>query len=211
MGHEPRRLGGRLVRTMTTMTLGIRELSAPAIARAAEHRQLIHITNGGVLAGVLVPVSNSEVQQLVDQNLTRVIHNINRGEREIQKLMEGTAVDGPGTSANVPSLGSPAPRFVTADDVLQEESAPVLDLTRMRRVPLREVSGRLLQEAAERNEAVAVTTDRVVAGVIFPVTQQWVSQLIEQNLSRVLFSIQSGEAELASSQRMTTADDVADS
>ena len=66
----------------------------------------------------------------------------------------------------------------------------------MRRVSLREVNGRLLEDAAAHHQTIAVTTDRVMAGVIIPVSQTWVAQLVEDNFARILDSISRGEAEI---------------
>jgi hypothetical protein len=184
-------------------TVGIRELTAPVIARAAERDELVGITNGRVFAGVLVPVSRSQVQHLVDQNITRVMRNITRGEREVR------AASAP-ADESTPDAGRM--RFTTVDDVADQQGKTSgksgIDVHGMRRVSLRSVNGTLLEEAAEQNQPIAVTTDHIVAGVIFPVNQRWVAQLIEMNLSRVLNSIELGEKEMSSQQGMTTLDDL---
>lgn len=182
-------------------TLAIRELTGPALRRAADADEVIGITNDRILAGVLIPISREWVEQLVEQNLSRVVQNIRRGEQEIEAVVQ-TAEQGaerrPGAARS--------PGFTTLDDVLSQPSTGTPK--RMRRVNLRDISGSVLQEAAEQNEAIVLTTDRIVAGLIYPITQDWVADLIEQNLPRILHNLSIGEKELAAEHRMTTLDDI---
>jgi hypothetical protein len=175
-------------------TLAIRELTGPAVRRAADADEIIGITNDRILAGVLIPISPDWVEQLVEQNLTRVVRNIRGGEREM-------------IAAADPAGDRSAGRFTTLNDVLNEPAAAAPK--RMRRVNLRDISGSVLQDAAEQNEAIILTTDRIVAGLIYPVTQDWVADLVEQNLGRVLHNLTIGEKELSAAHPVTTLDDIA--
>jgi hypothetical protein len=179
-------------------TLAIRELDAPTICQAAQHDQVIGITNGRVLAGVLVPISRDWVHQLIEGHFSRIVQNIRRGEREVATVLD---------AADDPTDLPPAATFTTLTDVLRQPPPPAgLALDQARQVSLRDISGRVLEEAAQRDEPIVLTTDRVVAGVIFPVSQSLVIQLVEQNLSRILYNIQAGEKELDTGT-MTTLDD----
>ena len=179
-------------------TIGIRDLSAPVIAAAADRDELIGITNGRVLAGVLLPFSTSYVQQLVEQNITRVLRNVARGEGELDRAMKS------------PNPGNSPDQFVTLEDMTGRlaPKSDEFDLATMRRVSLREINGSLLEKAAELNQTIAVTADRVIAGVIFPVSRRLVTQLVENNLSRVLHNIELGEKELSTGRPLTTLDDI---
>jgi hypothetical protein len=169
-------------------TVAIRELDAPAITEAASHDQVLGITNGRVLAGVLVPISRDWVHQLIEGHFSRIVHNIRRGEREIRTVVQDS--DNRTTAATA--------GFTTLTDVIGEQPLPGnLSLEQARHVSLRDISGKVLEEAAQRDEAIVLTTDRVVAGVIFPVSQRLVIELVEKNLSRILYNIQIGEKELA--------------
>jgi hypothetical protein len=176
-------------------TLAIRELTGPALRSAADADEVIGITNDRILAGVLIPISPEWIEQLVEQNLTQVVRNIRGGEREMAK-----ATDPP------PQPTAPG-GFTTLGDVLNDSSGSTPK--RMRRVNLRDISGRVLQDAAEQNEAIILTTDRIVAGLIYPITQNWVADLVEQNLARVLHNLAIGEKELGAGHPMTTLDDIA--
>jgi len=182
-------------------TMAIRELTAPALRHAAEANEVIGITNDRVLAGILFPIGRDWVEQLVEQNLSRIVRNVHRGEQEVETVLAA--------SDQTQTPASAVPRFSTLEDVTHETAAsPASPLHRNRRVHLRDMSGKLLRAAAEQGEAIVLTTDKVAAGVIFPVTQRWVTELVEQNLSRVLYNISIGEKELAADPHRVTLDDL---
>lgn len=183
-------------------TMAIRELTGPALKRAAEHNEVIGITNDRILAGILFPIGRDWVEQLVEQNLSRIVHNVRRGEQEVEAVLVAN-------DQKDPTVAAGTPRFTTLDDISQEPATGAGGSPgKTRRVHLRDMSGKVLQHAAEQNEAIVLTMDRVVAGVIFPVTQEWVAELVEQNLSRVLYNISVGEKELAADQARVTLDDL---
>jgi hypothetical protein len=185
--------------------MAIRELTAPKIRQAAEDEEVIGITNNRVLAGVLIPVRGDWVEQLIEQNLSRIVHNIRRGEQEVEAVLQAHAQ---GASPSP----EPAASFTTLEEAAREPDGggrpSSATKSRARHVNLRDMSGEVLQDAAEQNEPIILTTDRVVAGVIFPVTQRWVTELVEQNLSRVVYNIGIGEKELSTDEAMTTLDEV---
>ena len=168
-------------------TLAIRELTGPALRRAADADEVIGITNDRILAGVLVPISREWVEQLVEQNLPQLMRN---GSPDAQTR----------------PLAAPPAGFPTLDGALSGPSAGAPK--RVRRVNLRDISGSVLQAAAEQDEAIILMTDRIVAGLIYPITQDWVADLVEQNLPRILHNLSIGEKELAAGHPMTTLDDV---
>ena len=186
--------------------MAIRELTAPALRHAAEDNEVIGITNDRVLAGILFPIGRDWVEQLVEQNLSRIVRNVQRGEQEVTAGLAAGDQAEEVTDSAVPV----APRqFTTLEDVARHPSAPLgAAVSNSRRVHLRDMSGKLLRAAAERNEAIVLTTDKVVAGIIFPVTQQWVTELVEQNLSRVLYNVGIGEKELTARASRVTLDDL---
>ncbi len=186
-------------------TMAIRELTAPALRQAAEDNEVIGITNDRVLAGVLFPIGRDWVEQLVEQNLSRIVRNVQRGEQEVEAVL--AASDQADTPIESPA--SATPRFTTLEDVAQQMPTPPPGaLGQIRRVHLRDMSGKLLRDAAEQGEAIVLTTDKVAAGVIFPVTQRWVTELVEQNLSRVLYNVSIGEKELEADPHRVTLDDL---
>lgn len=167
------------------LTVAIRELDGAVLASAAEQHQVIGLTNDRRLAGVLIPVSRAWVENLVESNLSRVVQSVQRGERELASAARSLSlVDGG------------APQLTTLDDVLGGSMSPGGG-PRLRRVSLRDVDGTLIDEAAERQEALGITNNRVLAGVLVPVSRRWVEQLVDQNLSRILYNLEAGEKEMA--------------
>jgi hypothetical protein len=78
----------------------------------------------------------------------------------------------------------------------------------MRCIGIRQVSAKVLQEAAERHEVLGLTSDNVLTGLLCPVTPAWIERLIEQNISSVLNSIKQGEKEIESEVPVSTLDDI---
>jgi hypothetical protein len=78
----------------------------------------------------------------------------------------------------------------------------------METIKIRELRGSTLEEYARKGELVGLTRDRALIAVVIPIVQAWVEQLIDQNWSRVMHSVATGETELASPAKMTTLDDV---
>jgi len=161
-------------------TLSIRELSGSTLTRAASEGQTIGITNDRVLCAVLIPVSQRWVDQLVNQNLSRILRGVELGEKEL-------------------SNGEFVPALDDLMSLVQSSAARGGDSSGslLRRVSVRELSGALLEEAARQGQALAVTNNRVLAAVLVPVTQRWVDQLVDQNLSRILHGIELGDAAAA--------------
>jgi hypothetical protein len=80
----------------------IRDLSAHRIEEASESKELLILTHGGMLLGIVVPVSQRLVHFLIDQNLSRVMFNAQMAEKEL-------------------STGEP---FTTLDQVVQQAEQP---------------------------------------------------------------------------------------
>jgi hypothetical protein len=75
-------------------------------------------------------------------------------------------------------------------------------------VGIRDFSAKVLEEAARRHRVVGLTIGNVLAGVVCPVTPEWVGRLIEQNVSNIVESIRQGEKEIESGEPLTMLDDV---
>ena len=78
----------------------------------------------------------------------------------------------------------------------------------MRHIGIRQVSAKVLQEAAARHEVLGLTSDNRLTGVLCPVTPEWIERLIEQNISTILSSIKQGEREIESGAPVSTLDDI---
>jgi hypothetical protein len=170
---------------MSMKTIKIREISTKVISNATEP---FAITMDNVVCGVMIPVSPRWVQEVVHQNLSRIANSIQFGEKEI---------------AN----GEP---FVTLDDALADDASADVAAApgaSLRRVSIREISGRLITEAAEHGESLAITSDNVLHGVLIPISDRWLQQVVDANLSRVVRSIRLGEREIVSGERFVTLDE----
>jgi antitoxin (DNA-binding transcriptional repressor) of toxin-antitoxin stability system len=77
----------------------------------------------------------------------------------------------------------------------------------IRTVRIGDLSAAVIREAGVNKEALAVTHDRELIGILVPVTQDLVQFLIEQNMSRVLSNIDHSEEQLQAGTNMTTLDE----
>ncbi len=165
-------------------TIGIREVSGDLIKAAAERGEVLGITNGRVLAGVLMPLQQATVERLVDQNLTRILQNTREGQRDAAA----------GCSVGLDDLVAEPPRPAG-------RRAPA-------RVTIRGLSGARIEQAAAAREALVVTHGGEALALLIPVTLQWVEQLVERNLSRIRYSIERGEREIATGGQVPTLDEL---
>jgi hypothetical protein len=81
------------------------------------------------------------------------------------------------------------------------------DQPSVRNVRIGDLSAGLIEEASRDGQTLALTHDRVLVGIVIPVTPSLVQFLIEQNFSRVLHNITVGEKENIY-ERFVTLDEV---
>ena len=165
-------------------TIGIREVSGERITAAVAAGDVLGITNGRVLAGVLMPLTTETVEHLVDQNVTRIVQNIREGEREVA---EGGSV--------------------SLEELINEEPRPT-SRRAPERVTIRGLSGARISAAADAHEALVITHAGAAIALLIPVTLQWVEQLVDRNLSRIRHSIERGEREVAAGGYLPTLDEL---
>jgi hypothetical protein len=77
----------------STSVVGIRQLSARRIEQAGHSRELLVLTNGRLLVGIVVPVTQRLVEFLVSQNLSRVLYNIGQAESTVAAGEPFTTLD----------------------------------------------------------------------------------------------------------------------
>jgi hypothetical protein len=80
----------------------------------------------------------------------------------------------------------------------------------VRTVRIGDLSAGLIEKAGEDGQTLAITHDRELIGIVIPVTRGLVEFLIEQNVSRVLYNIIHGEAQLRAAGELTTLDEALD-
>jgi hypothetical protein len=76
----------------SVQSVRIGDLDGAVIEEAARQDRTIAVTHGRVLVGVLMPVSKYLVEHLVEENMSRVLYNIAKGEMEIS-AGHATALD----------------------------------------------------------------------------------------------------------------------
>lgn len=79
----------------------------------------------------------------------------------------------------------------------------------VKNISIREVRASKLREFAAEGTLAAITDNRVLAGIFCPVTQDWLTQMLAMNRSRIRESVRSGEKELANLTRLRTLDSLA--
>lgn len=77
----------------------------------------------------------------------------------------------------------------------------------VRTVRIGDLSAKLIDDAGANGQVLAVTHDHELIGILVPVTQDLVQSLVEDNISRVLDSIDKSENQMASADRMITLDE----
>lgn len=67
----------------------------------------------------------------------------------------------------------------------------------MKTIKLRDVDGPRIEELAESGELVGITSNRVLVGVLCPISRSWLEHVVEMNFSRLNQNIAAGEDDLA--------------
>jgi antitoxin (DNA-binding transcriptional repressor) of toxin-antitoxin stability system len=77
----------------STRTVRIGDLSAKEIEQAGVDGQTIAVTHDRELIAIIIPVTRNLVEFLLEQNMSRVLHNIEQDRREIRSTRPLTSVD----------------------------------------------------------------------------------------------------------------------
>jgi hypothetical protein len=72
-----------MVEPSVVRPIRIGDLSAEQIEKAGVNGQTLAITHDRKLIGILIPVTQGLVQFLIEQNISRVLHNIGQGEGQL--------------------------------------------------------------------------------------------------------------------------------
>src|ERR1700733_5223586 len=80
----------------------------------------------------------------------------------------------------------------------------------VRTVRIGDLTADLIQKAGAAGQSLAITHDGQLLGIAIPVTQGLVEFLLEQNMSRVLYSVGLGEKQLSTPEEMATLQQVLD-
>jgi hypothetical protein len=88
-------------------TVRVGDLSATLIEEAGAQRESLALTHDRELIGIMVPVTPRLVEYLVEQNITRVLYNIELGEKEVAAEIPFTTPTDVAAKRTV-HVGSPA-------------------------------------------------------------------------------------------------------
>lgn len=185
-------------------SIAIRELTGARIRLAAQEHEVLAVTSDRVLSAVLLPVEQRLVDQLLDRNLSEIVHGIQLGEKAAANGDVGTELD---DLLDEPQASVPIPR--------SPRSA-----RRIVPVSIRGLSATRIAQAAENKELLGITNHRALVALLMPVSQRWVDYIVQSNLSRIVKGIGIGEfeaeygeisdlEELAADTRSPNADDSA--
>jgi antitoxin (DNA-binding transcriptional repressor) of toxin-antitoxin stability system len=217
-------------------TVNIRDLRGARLRDRARQGELQGITNHRQLIGVVVPVAAAWVEHLIDYNVSRVRQSIAEAEQVMAAGAPMTTLDAvitgrgaaddqqPQDESGRPSV--PLVAVLAGGTVTQApESREIIGQLQaglnpagsaagrggepapsMRTVRVGDLSARLIEQAGEVGQTIAITHDRELIGIVVPVTQDLVKLLIEQNMSRVLENISLAEKQLKTGDSMVTID-----
>ena len=76
-----------------TVRVGELKAGAGLIEQAAKTRQTLAITHNRELIGVVIPITPGLVQFLIEKNMSRVLTNIQRAEKELEVPGKMTTLD----------------------------------------------------------------------------------------------------------------------
>jgi len=212
-------------------TVNIRDIRGNALRERARNGLPLAIANHRVLIGVFIPVAAEWVEHLIEHNWSQVRQSISEGE---QAMAAGTPMttldevtlgaDGSGGQRRIPLLAAIVGRTMKTDsrsqaiiDGLRAALAPpdsrpdaVGEALEPRMVRIGDLTAGVIEQAGEEGRIVAITHQRELVGIVIPITSDLVQFLIEQNLSRVLYSIRQGEKELGTADRLISLDQLLD-
>lgn len=202
-------------------SVGIRDLRGAALRQNAYKGEPLAITSYRVLVGVLIPAASGWVEHLIRHNWAQVRQNIADAEQDLAASDWVTTIEDALPDPAVPLAAAVVDKTVTQTQAstqtverLQAALNPVESsvVRTIRTIRVGDLSAAEISRAGENGEALAVTNDRVLIGILIPVTQGLVEFLIEQNIDKVLHHIRQGEkelkTELSSPRKMPTLDDV---
>jgi len=197
-------------------TVSVRELRGNELTEYARKGELVGIKSNRALIGVIIPVTPTWVEHLIDQNLSRLRASVAEGEEEIKRgrmvsldvLLASEA--GRGRISDSASTPAPVPLRHSIERILKSVVGQNQDAGRLpvRTVRVGDLSGREIELAGEAGQTLALTNDRVLIGIVVPVTPGLVEFLVEENITRVMMNIAQGEQEIASQGSLTTLEHV---
>jgi hypothetical protein len=218
----------------------IRELRGADLRERLRTGKPLAITNHRALIGVIIPVTQSWVEHLIDRNWSHVRQSIDEGEQAMASGTSMLTIDDVAAQADARGydeerrhstperLAVPLVAAVVGGSVMQPpETRETLERLQallnppgsaddaapepsVHTVRMGDLTAGRIERAGADGQTLAVTHDRELIGIVIPVTRGLVEFLIEQNMSRVLYNIGLGEKQLATADKMVTLDQALD-
>jgi len=167
-------------------TVSIRNLRGSNLRENVRRGRLLAITNRGALIGILIPVGTAWLEHLIDYNLSHIQQSITEGEQAVA-ASEPTVTLQQVIGRLQAQLNPQAPGG-------GRDGAPARPPVRTVRIG--DLTARLIGESGAAGQTLAITHDRQLTGIIVPVTRDLVEFLLEENMSRVLYSIAEAEKQV---------------
>jgi len=180
-------------------TISIRDLRGARLRESAGAGQPLAITNHRVLTGVFIPMAAAWLEHLIECSRSEVELAIAESEQAIGS--DGSQF----TSGAVPRLSRVVEELHAAFNPAVTLPTSQADPP-VRTVRIGDIGAEVIERAGEKGQALAIAHDRELIGVIIPVTQDLVRFLIDQNVSRVLYSTGLSEKHIRAATALTTPD-----
>jgi hypothetical protein len=191
--------------------INIRHLRGADLRKSAQAGELVGVLKNRRLIGITIPVTPNWVEHLVQHNWSRILQNVTDGERAMAEEAPMLTLDNviaQGATAESPTVRLPSetvPRFLSSIGVVPSEDS---DLPPTRTVRVGDLSAKLIEQAGDAEEMLAVTHDGVLLGIVVPVTQRLIQYLVGKNMSRVKFNIEYGEKETSGEEPLDVIEQV---
>jgi hypothetical protein len=180
-------------------TVNLRSIRGAGLQKAAQAGELVGLLKNRRLIAVMIPVSPNWVAHVIEHNWSRVLQSVTEGELAMAGNAPMVTLDdalAQGGKAESPLPAQTMPFLASIGAVPSEDC----DLPQTRTVRVGDLSGKLIEEAGDSDELLAVTNDGLLLGIVVPITQRLTQYMIGKNMSRVLFNIGYGEKEAAGSE-----------
>jgi len=214
-------------------TIKIRDLRGAKLEAAARSGELVGLTRDRALIAILIPMAQAWLEHVVDQNWSRIVQSVNASQENDPESALVTLDDALAQAVNVGTEQSSTPasnvasahieRFASSLGLVDTSATELVrrlsvafglskpgdaDAVETTTIGVRDISAHRIERASEEHEILIITNDRVLLGMLVPVSQRLVEFLITQNLSRITYNVRDAEERISSAEELATLDDV---
>jgi hypothetical protein len=193
-------------------TIKIRELRGSTLEQYARAGELVGLTRDRALIAVVVPMVQAWVEHIIEHNWSRVMQSAAAAEEDLNRETDLVSLDDVSRSEDHAVAASGEDPFEKIKQLTAafdtNSKAGISDITSTNTIDIRELSAHRIEEAGQARELLVLTNDRVLIGIVVPISPRLVEFLISQNLSRVIYNIQVAEQRAADGAPFITLDEV---